>query len=215
MHMCVCECVCVCVQLLSHVQFFAAPQTSPPGSSVHGILQARILKWVVNSFSRGSSWPRDRTCISCISCIGKRIHYHPHHLGSPMYTKHLPLNLSVWHSRSSLKGIKTWEPLVWVRGSALPILSSKEAGGQSWTGLGSPFPILPWVRISSRWSQENSKNTYFLVARDLLDPRYRDMRLHLTWEELILREVSISRLRSKSRNEPLSGLHWEAQELGC
>ena len=55
MHMCVCECVCVCVQLLSQVQFFAAPQTSPPGSSVHGILQARILKWVVNSFSRGSS----------------------------------------------------------------------------------------------------------------------------------------------------------------
>ena len=131
MHMCVCECVCVCVQLLSHVQFFAAPQTSPPGSSAHGILQARILKWVVNSFSRGSSWPRDWTCISCISCIGKRIHYHTHHLGSPIYTKHLPLNSSVWHSRSSLKGIKTWEPLLWVRSSALPILSSKEADGQS------------------------------------------------------------------------------------
>ena len=37
-----------------------------PGSSVHGILQARILEWVVISFSRGSSWPRDRTHISCI-----------------------------------------------------------------------------------------------------------------------------------------------------
>ena len=36
---------------------------SPPGSSVHGILQARILEWVAISFSRGSSWPRDRTCI--------------------------------------------------------------------------------------------------------------------------------------------------------
>ena len=34
---------------------------SPPGSSVYGILQARILKWVANSFSRGSSLPRDRT----------------------------------------------------------------------------------------------------------------------------------------------------------
>ena len=34
------------------------------GSSVHGILQARILKWVTISFSRGSSWPRDRTYIS-------------------------------------------------------------------------------------------------------------------------------------------------------
>ena len=40
---------------------------SPPGSSVHGILQARILKWVVISFSRGSSQPRDRTLVSCIS----------------------------------------------------------------------------------------------------------------------------------------------------
>ena len=39
---------------------------SPPDSSVHGILQANILKWVVISFSRGSSRPRDRTCISCI-----------------------------------------------------------------------------------------------------------------------------------------------------
>ena len=39
---------------------------SPPGSSVHGISQARILEWVVTSFSRGSSQPRDRTCISCI-----------------------------------------------------------------------------------------------------------------------------------------------------
>ena len=39
---------------------------SPPGSSVHGILQARILKCVAMSSSGGSSWPRDRTCVSCI-----------------------------------------------------------------------------------------------------------------------------------------------------
>ena len=39
---------------------------SPLGSSVHGILQARILEWVAISFSRGSSQPRDRTRVSCI-----------------------------------------------------------------------------------------------------------------------------------------------------
>ena len=39
---------------------------SPPGSSVHGILQARILEWVAISFSRWSARPRERTCISCI-----------------------------------------------------------------------------------------------------------------------------------------------------
>ena len=38
---------------------------SPPGSSVHGILQARILEWVAIPFSRGSSWPRDWTWVSC------------------------------------------------------------------------------------------------------------------------------------------------------
>ena len=40
---------------------------SPPGSSVHGILQVRILEWVTISFSRGSSQPRDQTQVSCIA----------------------------------------------------------------------------------------------------------------------------------------------------
>ena len=40
---------------------------SPPGSSVHGILQARLLEWVAISFARGSSRPRDRTPVSCIA----------------------------------------------------------------------------------------------------------------------------------------------------
>ena len=39
------------------------------GSSVHWILQARILEWVTMPSSSGSSWPRDRTHISCVSCI--------------------------------------------------------------------------------------------------------------------------------------------------
>ena len=38
---------------------------SPPGSSVHGISQAKILEWVVVPFSKGSSWPRDWTQVSC------------------------------------------------------------------------------------------------------------------------------------------------------
>ena len=38
---------------------------SPPGSSIHGILQARILEWIAIPFSRGSSWPRDQTQVSC------------------------------------------------------------------------------------------------------------------------------------------------------
>ena len=49
---------------------------SPPGFSVHGILQARILEWIDVSFSRGSSLSRDQTHIFCISCISSRILYH-------------------------------------------------------------------------------------------------------------------------------------------
>ena len=50
---------------------------SPPDSSVHGILQARILEWVAMPFSRGSSWPRKGTCVSYVSCTGDRwVLYH-------------------------------------------------------------------------------------------------------------------------------------------
>ena len=45
---------------------------SPPGSSVHGIPQTKILGWVAIFFSRGSSQLRDQTCVSCISCIAGR-----------------------------------------------------------------------------------------------------------------------------------------------
>ena len=41
----------------------------PPGSSVHGMLQARILEWVAIPFSRGSSQPQDWTWVSCIADI--------------------------------------------------------------------------------------------------------------------------------------------------
>ena len=73
---CVCVCVSVCVSART---LSAAPSRptlcnpvscSPPGSSVHGILQARILEWAAISSSRGSSRPRNRTLISCIVAGG-------------------------------------------------------------------------------------------------------------------------------------------------
>ena len=56
--------VCVCTQ--SRLTPCNPMDCSPPGSSVHGILQARILEWVAIPSSRGSSQPRNRTGISCI-----------------------------------------------------------------------------------------------------------------------------------------------------
>ena len=64
----------VVVWSLSHIWFLFDPMgCSPPGFSVHRIFQAIILEWVAISSSRGSSWPRDRTHVSC---IGRHILYH-------------------------------------------------------------------------------------------------------------------------------------------
>ena len=52
-----------CVQLLDR---------NPPGSSVHGIFQARILEGIAILSSKGSSWPSDQTWVSWTSCIGKQ-----------------------------------------------------------------------------------------------------------------------------------------------
>ena len=40
-------------------------ESNLPGSSVHGIFQARILEWIAISFSKASYWPRDQTCVPC------------------------------------------------------------------------------------------------------------------------------------------------------
>ena len=69
---------------------------SPPGSSVHGIPQARILERVAISSSKGPSRPRDRTCVSC---LGRRILYH-------------------WATREALKpswSLANWDELVIVQ----------------------------------------------------------------------------------------------------
>ena len=64
----------VCAQLLQSYPTLCNPMNfSPPGSSVHGILQARILESVAISSSRGSSRPRDQIRVSC---IGRWILYH-------------------------------------------------------------------------------------------------------------------------------------------
>ena len=70
--------ICMHVQSLSCVQLCATPWTVAHQAplSVHGILQARILEWVAMPSSRGPSRPRDQTCISYVSCIGRWVLYH-------------------------------------------------------------------------------------------------------------------------------------------
>ena len=71
--------VCACMHvksLQSCVTLCDSMDCSPPGSSVHGVLQVRILEWVVIPFSRGSSRPRDQAHVSYVSCIGRQVLYH-------------------------------------------------------------------------------------------------------------------------------------------
>ena len=75
-HACVLSC-------FSRVRLCDFMDCSPPGSSVLGVLQATILERVAAPSSRGSSWPRDWTQVSYISCTGRQILYHKCHLGSP------------------------------------------------------------------------------------------------------------------------------------
>ena len=65
-----------CLTLCSYVD------CRPPGPSVYG----RILEWGAISYSRGSSQPEDRTCVSYIPCVFRWILYHCRHLGSPLVT---------------------------------------------------------------------------------------------------------------------------------
>ena len=75
---------------------------SPPGSSIQGILQARRMEWVAIPFSRGSSPPRDGTCISYVL-------YHLYHLGSLLFKEILfkYKNLKVYTSGFVLIGVRS------------------------------------------------------------------------------------------------------------
>ena len=63
--------ICCCCSVAKLYLTLLQPQ--PARLLIHGISEARILEWVVISFSRGSSWPRDWTYVSC---IGRQILYH-------------------------------------------------------------------------------------------------------------------------------------------
>ena len=67
------SCGLICSVCAQSCPTFCSPMDfSPPGSSVHGIFQARILEQVAISFPRESFWARYQTFICCISCIGKQ-----------------------------------------------------------------------------------------------------------------------------------------------
>ena len=123
---------------------------SPPGFSIHGILQARILEWIAIPFSRGTSQPRDRTLVSCIA--------------GRFFTVWANVTLSRWpqygtqhsqtHSRSLLPPGQSWYDL------GMCLQGSESAGRHS--------ALILEVRWSGKtWWSHVLEATQFLTDRGL------------------------------------------------
>ena len=107
---------------------------SQPGSSVCGIFQARTLEWVAISFSRGSSWPRDRTCCLLSSALAGRFfttsahfHWEAHFLHAPCMLSHFS---GVWFFAT---------PWTVACQAPLPMGLSRQ---EHWSGLPFPSPCM-------------------------------------------------------------------------
>ena len=104
---------CVCAKLLQLCLTLCDPMDcSPPGSSVHGMLQARILERVAMPSSWGSSWLRDQTCLSLCLLHCRQVPYHYRHLRSPN-----------WSHADSKFGPKLWTKHFWLEFLLSPIFS--------------------------------------------------------------------------------------------
>ena len=115
---------------------------SQPGSSVHGILQARILEWVAMPSSRASSPPKDRTHVSCSSSIGMEILSYQ---GSPKKGR-LTVHLFVFLGRCSID-----------KSSSYPVVLS-------------PYGIIWWVpSMEHIWSQFRRREK--MILESMLESR--------------------------------------------
>ena len=118
----------LCAKSLQSCPILCDPMDhSPPGSSVHGILQARILERVAISSSRRSFQPRDPSCVPYISCTGGQVLYHERHLGS------LQFSSVQWLSRVQLFAT------LWTVAHQAP-LSMGFSKQEYWSGLPWPPP---------------------------------------------------------------------------
>ena len=147
--MCVCVCVCACLVAQLCLTLCNPVDYSPPGFSVHGILQVRILEWIAISFSRGSSWLREWTLVCRffitepppVSSNGTILHTqvpiqkwgHPWSL--------LPLIYSlILYVQSVLSCPFCWTHVPWIYPPLVISLHCIEASHMQWSDLYPPFP---------------------------------------------------------------------------
>ena len=88
--------LCCAKSLQSCLTLWDPIDCCPPDSSVQGILQARLQEWVSKSSSRRSSWSRNRTHLSCVSCIGMQILYQWATWEAPSYIIKEKIKDQIW-----------------------------------------------------------------------------------------------------------------------
>ena len=115
-----------CVRMCSVMSDRHPMDGSPAGSSVHGIIQARILEGAPIFFSRDLPYPRDQTHISWVSCIGKRILYQLNHQWSPTTAKEgLSSSCWLWRRKGPWAKESRW-PLEAAEGKVIDASKSTE-----------------------------------------------------------------------------------------
>ena len=130
---------------------------SPPGSSLQRIFQIRILEWVAICSSRGSSPPRDQTCVSCISRWNL---YHwatmealeerdPHTLSMGKYIGTVTIKKSLWKPKK-----KYWRKLS--LGCDIPTPGSISQQNHSWKNTLTPTFTTALLTIANTENQQNA-----------------------------------------------------------
>ena len=155
---------------LSCLTLYNPMDCSPPGSSVHGISQVRILEFAI-SFSRASSQCRDQRWVSC---IGRQILYHLSHRGSPSLSPYLEVTSRLCIPASHISRLPCWSQLSrawcvqWISshlrfltGSMFGSFIKPSTHGHCWF---SPWndPDLPTLRVSASLSLTFSVCVCFL-----------------------------------------------------
>ena len=131
---------------------------SLPSSSIHGILQARILEWIAICYSRGSSRPRVQTHVSCISWIGRRILYRVEWWHHTKFIRFVIIfivdSLPIWNKkiRQSLdkntqKGIPTLKLLCKLCPSPKNMITMMSAGLCQWARHNSGAVWGNWIQL--------------------------------------------------------------------
>ena len=133
-------CVCLCSVAQFYLTLCSPMDCSLPCSSVHGILQARVLEWGASSFSRGSSQPRDLTWVSHI--VGKCFSHLSHQGSQTSLTDRLWLKqITLYSQWTSPNWMKTFIVKGWG-------LRRKDSCPQPWTeALTPPCNLSPDTKM--------------------------------------------------------------------